>query len=124
MKKTVTALMMIVAIMSFVLSGFLIWQSLKLIELGAIYESYVLGGVCGVVVAIFFILSGVVAIVLRDSNSEYVPLISFAIILCGCMVRVVVRSNFPDLDYWILIMFLYSFIYFFIGAYMRIKNRN
>ena len=114
--------MLITGAMSIVLAVLCLNQSITVFRLSNIAGTKDYGGMAGILMAVFFIFSGILAICLRKIDSERPPAVCMGICLFASYIGAVLETNYKDVYFWATLVFLCSFIY--LGIAIHIKRRQ
>ena len=118
-KSSAPIAMTITGVMSTVIAILCLNQSTLVSRLSAIAESSDLGGIAGIIMAVLLIFTGVLAICIREIDSEWGPLICMAICLGAAYIGAVLNTAYKDILAWSLFIMIFSFIYLGIGIFIK-----
>ena len=118
-KSSAPIVMTITGVMSIVIAILCLNQSTLVSRLSAIAQSSDLGGIAGIVMAVLLIFTGVLAICIREIDSEWGSLICMAICLVASYIGAALNTAYKDILAWSLFIMIFSFIYLGIGIFIK-----
>lgn len=118
-KSSAPIAMTITGVMSIVIAILCLNQSTLVSRLSAIAQSSDLGGIAGIIMAVLLIFTGVLAICIREIDSEWGPLICMAICLGAAYIGAALNTAYKDILAWALFIMIFSFIYLGIGIFIK-----
>lgn len=122
-KSSAPIAMTITGVMSIVIAILCINQSTLVSRLFAITQASDLGGIAGILMAVLLIFTGVLAICLREFDSEWGPLTCMAICLVASYIGAALNTAYKDILAWSLFIMLFSFVYLGIGIFIKTRTQ-
>ena len=113
---------LVIGILSLVLSPFIIFQSFAVGVVNTIGGTGDIGGTAGVMVALLFIVCGIVGISTRNSRSKAGAFVCFALYILGGLLGIGNSAVYTDLEIWGWLAIVFAIVYLIAGVRTK-KNK-
>ena len=121
-RSSASIAMTLTGVMSIVIAILCLDQSTLVSRLTAIAQLSDPGGIAGIFMAVLLIFAGVLAICLREFDSEWGPLTCMAICLVASYIGAALNTAYKDILAWSLFIMLFSFVYLGIGIFIKTQK--
>ena len=113
---------LVIGIVSFLMAAFVMFQSCAAGLSNALEENGEAGGSAGVILAIFTVVAGIIAIVTRSQNGKG-AFVAAAFYIAGGLIGMVMAGSYSDLRIWSVLVLAFGVVFIVGTIFAKRKER-